>query len=558
MPYIGAIFVSRCPSYVTKNRLGIYILQMRVPKHIRQNSPNTKPLIQRSLRTRNRRDALRAARKLVVWMEDNEFDLDKFEHEARRQDELFHVGKPLFEELNRLNDEGDQLALEEFLAHLNHPEEEALRFVCDKNNALIDQMDALAKAGDQQRLSEFVEGIPTVFRSRIAPQQPQPTVTVAPPVAPERSKLDITLDEAFERWKSEFKASMKPSSYEEYERMIGFFVRLVQHFNGGVHPHISELSNELITDYRNAVLAIPSGARTAGKPIEDILALKGKPKSPETLKGTFGNVGHLTTWLAANGYPLQAGVHNVLTHFRKIKAREKKKRLPFDDQDLLALFDSEQYKLGKFKRASDYWVPLIALFSGMARNEIIQLEVADITEIEGVPSIDINDRGDKRLKVEASADEGSEDTTGRPRKVPIHPVLIELGFLDFVTWSKGKRRKRLFPDEKRNSRGHFGAFGNRFRNYRDKVGASPRNEKEFRDFHSFRHLVKTNLRNATKDDGVIDDILGHTSKLRSDAGRTYDHSERIELKLKTLRKLHYECIDFASFTSWKRHAFARA
>lgn len=86
-------------SYVVKNRLGIYYLQLRIPKHIRDNRPDLKPPIRKSLRTRNRRDALRFARKLVVWMEDNDFQksIASWEDEARRCDELFHIGLPLYE-----------------------------------------------------------------------------------------------------------------------------------------------------------------------------------------------------------------------------------------------------------------------------------------------------------------------------------------------------------------------------------------------------------------------------------------------------------------------------
>lgn len=62
-------------SYLTKNRLGIYILQVRVLLHLRHNTPRN--LIQRSLGTRNKREALRLARKRMVWMEENELRKEK-------------------------------------------------------------------------------------------------------------------------------------------------------------------------------------------------------------------------------------------------------------------------------------------------------------------------------------------------------------------------------------------------------------------------------------------------------------------------------------------------
>ena len=84
---------SRNPSYITKNRLGIYIFQYRIPKHIRDFHPNLKKLIRKSLKTRNRQEALRLARKLAVMMEDKNYrKLGKFEENSERDNELFQMG----------------------------------------------------------------------------------------------------------------------------------------------------------------------------------------------------------------------------------------------------------------------------------------------------------------------------------------------------------------------------------------------------------------------------------------------------------------------------------
>jgi integrase len=267
-------------------------------------------------------------------------------------------------------------------------------------------------------------------------------------------------------------------------------------------------------------------------------------------KNVFKNISHFIQWLSGEGYPTQANLRDVLTHFRKIERKEKKRRVPFDNEDLQALFNSADYRLGRWKRASEFWAPLIALFTEMTRNEIIQLEVADVYKKTGYHVINVNERGDKQLKA-SSVD--NENSTGRPRIIPIHKQLIDLGFVEFVKHQK----TRLFPFEPRNNLGHFGAYGNRFGRYRNDVGAGPRNDREFRDFHSFRHLMKTKLREVEKDDGLIDDIVGHTSTLRSAVGRTYDHSERLKFKSSALKKLKYYCIDFSVIRQWKYQFFSR-
>lgn len=554
-------------SYLCKSRHGIWYLQLRIPKQIRDTNPHLPPLVRKSLKTRNRREALRLARKMVVWMEDTNYtaNLADWEAKAEREARLYHVGLPLFTELNELEATGDSVAVEEFLASLTGREQEALAFMVARNNALIDRFERLLKDGDRKAISDFIHGLSEPDKTRLLslqvaqtlkePPAPTPTPSQRPQQANSR---DIPLDEAFERWKNAHNPPvMAKSSFEEYTRMIARFIEIILHITGGNMPKISEVTAELVGNYKDIEARIPKGKRPKNKSISELLEMGGELKSAKTTKGIFGNVGHFIKWLAGEGYPIQPNVYEVLTHFRKIKKSEQKKRVPFDDSDIQALFHSEEYRYGRWRKASDFWVPLIALFSGMTRNEILQLYVSDIYKKDGHWVIDINEQGDKRLKV-SSADGEDDSSTGRARIIPVHKDLLKLGFIDFVEHQKQKGHKQLFPREKRNSRGQYGPYGNRFRRYRDKVGANPRNNREFRDFHSFRHLVKTKLRESNKkDDGIIDDSLGHTSALRSNVGRTYDHAERIKFKAEALNKLKYDCLDLEKIRPWKYHLFAK-
>jgi len=480
---------SSSPSYLTKNRFGVFILQVRVPVRIRQNRPDVKPLIQRSLRTRNRREALRSARKIVVWMEDNEFDIDKFDQEAQRNAELFSIGKPLFAELNGLWSEGDQIAVEEFLARLTSTQEEALRYISDLSNRNVDHFEQLLETGDREKITEFLLELPRIFKQPIREvlnrhrAVRKPTSSPAPSVPsqqPVRSTKDIKLDVAFEKWRETHQPpAMNQSSFGEYTRMIGMFLRIIKHINHNTTPRVSELTVDMISEYKTIFSEIPRSIRTEDKSIEKLLSMKGEKKSPNTIKNTFGNVGHFIQWLSGEGYPIQSNIHDVLTHYRKIKKGETKRRVPLDEQDLKALFLSDNYRLGKWKRESEYWAPLIALFTGMTRSEIIQLEVDDIYKQDNSYVIDVNERGSKILKASSSIDDENESSTGRKRIIPIHKQLIDIGLIEFVTHQKKRGEKKLFPCEERNNRSHFGAYGNRFSNYRKKVSSSNMTSRGF-------------------------------------------------------------------------------
>ncbi len=64
---------------------------------------------------------------------------------------------------------------------------------------------------------------------------------------------------------------------------------------------------------------------------------------------------------------------------------------------------------GLIVRDEKFWLPLIAVFSGMRQEEICQLHVEDIRQDEGVWFIDINDRPPRKLKNATAV-----------RRVPVH------------------------------------------------------------------------------------------------------------------------------------------
>lgn len=507
--------MARTPSYMTKTKNGLFVFQVRIPR--------SRTIFQRSLSTRDKKAALRKARRWIVLMEDTEFDIDAFDRQCEEDSRLYHIGLPLFQEMNRLHDLGDTYAVHQFIATLTSEQETALRYVAGQN------------------------------ATREPATAPTPVATVS--AARKYSDAeDPTLDLLYEEWLEEdWKHIPAKTSRDEYQRMAELFLQVIKELNGGRYPRASEIDNDLIRRYKSTFEKIPLRVHTKGRTIKQLLSAQGKEKSPSTIKQNFGMVGRFVMWIRASGYPLDKQTHEVLTYYRAVRNNEKMKRVPWDDEDLQKMFHSEQYRQGKWKRGSEFWVPLIALFTGMTRNEIVQLHKNDIYKDSGVHVIDINEDGDKRLKVSDNPDAAEEGTTGRPRIVPIHPQLVALGFLKFVDWTRGPR---LFPEEKRDSRGQFGPFGKRNRNYRIKVGAMPRSDMEYRDFHSFRHLMKTKLGDVEKNHGIIDDILGHTSKDRSKMTE-YDHSKKIKFKSSALKKVKFDCIDFDLIAPWGHNKFAK-
>ena len=555
------------PSYLTKNRFGIYYLQLRVPLHIRQNRPGCQKLIRKSLRTRNRREALRLARRLVVWMEQNKYEkLDEWEAQLRDEDMRLHVGLPIFHKLQQVEAAGDQVVIDEFMATISEPELEALQYAAEQHNHVVELCERLIGTDRFDKLPALRKNLGAIWHPSVdafiatvkAPPLVSPSTVNTSPV-PRSNHAAITppsptLKELLERWEKDAVTLMSPSSRMEYKRMARFFLRVMQERSSQPDLRVDELTHDMIRDYKAILKRMPQRVNTKKHSIEEIMQMEGKSLSPSTINNICGNVGHFLKWLEAEQYLKDPSLHALLTNNPKVKKRDKTKRVPLDDQDLTNFFYTDRYLNGDAKRASEYWAPIIALFTGCALGEIIQLEVSDIRKVDGTHVIDVNDEGDKQLKVEGSHDE--ED--GRPRLIPVHSTLKSLGFIQFVDARTKQGETRLFPCEPRDKdKKLFTNFSKRQGTYRRKHGIVPRTEKEKRDFHSFRHTVKTRLSDVEKSGGIIDAILGHTSQVRSTTGEIYNHSEQVALKVKTLRKLKYPELDFSRFRKWDESIFGK-
>ncbi|MFY9294614.1 MAG: site-specific integrase [Methylorubrum rhodinum] len=134
-------------------------------------------------------------------------------------------------------------------------------------------------------------------------------------------------------------------------------------------------------------------------------------------------------------------------------------------------------------RDEKFWLPLIAVFSGLRQEEICQLQVEDIRQDEDIWYLDINDRPPRKLKNATAV-----------RRVPVHAELIRLGFLTHVEAQRRRRQTRIFanltPGGADGRLGH--AFTKWFTRYRREVGLY----RPGLDFHSFRHTATTLMHQA--------------------------------------------------------------
>lgn len=88
-------------------------------------------------------------------------------------------------------------------------------------------------------------------------------------------------------------------------------------------------------------------------------------------------------------------------------------------------------KIRDRKKIWRFYIPLIAMTTGARINEICQLGINDIKKEKNIWYYDLNDEEEtKSLK-----------TIKSKRKVPIHSIVLEQGFLEFVKYMKSQNQK---------------------------------------------------------------------------------------------------------------------
>lgn len=178
---------------------------------------------------------------------------------------------------------------------------------------------------------------------------------------------------------------------------------------------------------------------------------------------------------------------------------------PFSTDDLARLFNSEAYKSNSFKKASQFWLPLLGLYTGARIDEPASMLLQDIVKEGDIWSFYMS--GDD------AGDGGKNDYA--PRWLPIHPKLLEVGFVEYVQTLKAEGHTRLFPDIGEAARDGFGKRATTdFTAYRRSVGvgATEAKSRSVKTFHSFRSTVSTELEYAGVEGSTARRLVGHEAK----------------------------------------------
>ena len=519
----------KSPSYVTKSHHGVYYFQIRVDNILKVRLGLKSPIYRKSLKTKDKKVALRLARRLWVelYADDDEwnhmskipkvgtkeYDLweAKWQDAERAKSKAIRIALNVDERMSKIP-KWDFDAREVFYEALDADEHAAIQYISE-NNIILDEF---------REESERVEHQPNQ--------------------AKRRTRKSKSLSELLEEYLADVRSNKGTErTINLYADQIGMFIELVTDLKS------EELSYDDVSFYKSSLSKIPKNRNKKrafkNHSIRELVKMNIESKdllADNTLNTYSTNVKAFLEWATKRKYV----VGDVATALDGVFSKAKSyPYLPFTDDDLVKIFLSSDYMSGKHKVASRYWIPLIALFTGARANEICQLSVSDVkseTLRDGQTHFfDFNDETYKSLKNDSSI-----------RIVPIHSELIKLGFLEFVEGVKRSKSKRLFKDLKEYRGKYNHSFSKWFTRYLKSSGVESIQPDRRKAFHSFRHTFLSRLR-ANKQGIPIEDIeelSGHARK--GTVLNVYASDLGLEKKAATIEKLRYS-LKLNQIRRWK-------
>jgi len=301
------------------------------------------------------------------------------------------------------------------------------------------------------------------------------------------------LRDLFDTYILQHKVNWREKSYDEVTYSLELALAVI-----GNIP-VSQLTGDVIKSYLSTLLLLPPNhtKKPAFKNIKvsDIIKLDGI--TPMSRKSVCKHM----QWFGA------ALKYAKMEHLLDGVVLPAITRNPYEERSVYSLVELQKI-IDNLKwdelHPDRLWVPLIGLLQGMRLNEICQLHVDDII-IDELPSLSINDDAGKQVK---NADSY--------RRIPIHPKLVELGFLDYVRHAKTSGETRLFWLLKPHRGAYSHYTGKWFQAFNRKhVSSDPK-----KVFHSLRHgFIDYLANNSEAKEHQIAWLVGHTNRRSQTTGR---------------------------------------
>ena len=489
------------PSYIAKSRHGIYYLRIVTPRAVQQAHPRLPKDIRRSLHTRCAREAVVRARHMAIDWQLLLADVAKMTKMTK---------------MTNKDTDNDMSSL-----------------ILDFAGGQITRMQPEPDKGDTPNsIKEYIEmlyatGVLT-HKSTVLDEiaHSNPTQTQINEVKLE--VLDVKAGGAWlfeiidaiaveklqtKEWQENtWLRSFKPI-LRDFREIISSQKRTYTDKQGITHTiwdiKAREIEDEHISKFCEAMWKYPLNYGSMKNHGDAKQALNsGLP--PQDKSNAFKKIRMVKTFLiwAYSKNKLLSQLDNLLPTEKRDKKRDTSKDgyQPFTPNELKLIFETPTYP---DKPGWKYWTPLLAAYAGGRANEIAQLLVSDIITVRNIPCISITDLEDEDedepFEVPSEHIKSVKTASSR-RWVPIHPKLIELGFLKYIEDLKESGITKLFELPYVKESGYGRKVSRNFSERTKKLGIYVKRKKVF---HSFRSNLNGTLMRLGMPTESREFVMGH-------------------------------------------------
>ncbi|MBU3020158.1 site-specific integrase [Paraglaciecola agarilytica] len=361
----------------------------------------------------------------------------------------------------------------------------------------------------------------------------------APTISPSSSTSENKpLHELLALYLDERKTSLSPRTYSQQVKTLERFIEIV-----GIKLLSNDLGNDELDRYSKVTKTIAPNVGNNSKVTkptdsEDLIQYwiklaennTGKALASNGVEKHFSSVRPFLRWCFER--------HNIIKDYSTYPSLRKQKRAtdtlektPFSIGQLDLIFGSFLYgdTLRQREQPCNYqfWLPLIALSTGMRIAEIVAIEKKDIYEQDNVWVIDVNDKWHSPKHRHPNHSKRKKNKSSC-RMIPIPNTLLNAGFLSYV--GALKTHDMLFPELSLGEHKGLGDYASKWFNERflkyinlDKRSADG---KQGVSFHSFRHGFVTNLDKTIINGVPLNDSERHYLTGHEQIGvrnKTYNH-----------------------------------
>lgn len=325
-----------------------------------------------------------------------------------------------------------------------------------------------------------------------------------------------------ETFQDDHKVVWKPRTREKYRANLSLCAEII-----GDRELVATIDKRTVRRLKERLSELPSNwpKLYPGKQIGEVPAASAeagaKPLSAGSVNAYLGTLSSFFSWAMREGF----AQINPVSGIRAIDpVRPEDKRNPYTGTQLETIFSAPLYrgmrsdrhwqKPGNVvRRDARYWLPLVALFTGMRLGELLALQRQDIQETEGVYHIRIR----------------AAKTRAGVRRIPVHPELARLRFREYVEGHEGPETILLPGYTQR-------AFSKFYRRFQDSIGLTDSKLV----FHSFRHTFADALRAASIDQSIAKALLGHAD---GTVTGQYGSGYPIQVLENEMEKITFPCVN---------------